>query len=191
MNTKIKKARFYRAVSRITKPIAESTHTISKIAFYVTEVETADGVRGQGYLLSFHYSPNAIEGALKDCCNFILDKEYNVYQTVLAKKEWDMEAEYFGNTGLNTCAIAAFNVAMWDAWGHCNGQPVHKLLGCNQDRIPEAADGSVTRMKNCWRRCWITRAGDSPQLRSRWAIRMGLNGTCTVWESAVKSLEAA
>lgn len=48
MNTKIKKARFYRAVSRITKPIADSTHTISKIAFYVTEVETADGVRGQG-----------------------------------------------------------------------------------------------------------------------------------------------
>ena len=112
MNTKIKKARFYRAVSRITKPIADSTHTISKIAFYVTEVETADGVRGQGYLLSFHYSPNAIEGALMDCCNFILDKEYNVYQTVLAKKEWDMEAEYFGNTGLNTCAVAAFNVAM-------------------------------------------------------------------------------
>ena len=141
MNTKIKKARFYRAVSRITKPIADSTHTISKIAFYVTEVETADGVRGQGYLLSFHYSPNAIEGALKDCCNFILDKEYNVYQTVLAKKEWDMEAEYFGNTGLNTCAIAAFNVAMWDAWGHCNGQPVHKLLGCNQDRIPVYGSG--------------------------------------------------
>ena len=141
MNTKIKKARFYRAVSRITKPIADSTHTISKIAFYVTEVETADGVRGQGYLLSFHYSPNAIEGALKDCCNFILDKEYNVYQTVLAKKEWDMEAEYFGNTGLNTCAVAAFNVAMWDAWGHCNGQPVHKLLGCNQDRIPVYGSG--------------------------------------------------
>ena len=141
MNTKIKKARFYRAVSRITKPIADSTHTISKIAFYVTEVETADGVRGQGYLLSFHYSPNAIEGALMDCCNLILDKEYNVYQTVLAKKEWDMEAEYFGNTGLNTCAVAAFNVAMWDAWGHCNGQPVHKLLGCNQDRIPVYGSG--------------------------------------------------
>ncbi len=142
MNTKIKKARFYRAVSRITKPIADSTHTISKIAFYVTEVETADGVRGQGYLLSFHYSPSAIEGALKDCCNFILDKEYDVYQTVLAKKEWDMEAEYFGNTGLNTCAIAAFNVAMWDAWGHCTvGQPVWKMLGLNIRKIPVYGSG--------------------------------------------------
>lgn len=86
MDTKIKKARIYRAVSKITKPIADSTHTISKIAFYVAEVETADGVKGQGYLLSFHYSPGAIEGALKDCCSFILDREYHVYQTVLAKK---------------------------------------------------------------------------------------------------------
>ena len=34
MDTKIKKARIYRAVSKITKPIADSTHTISKIAFY-------------------------------------------------------------------------------------------------------------------------------------------------------------
>ena len=33
MNTKIRKASFYRAVSKISKPIADSTHTISKIAF--------------------------------------------------------------------------------------------------------------------------------------------------------------
>lgn len=141
MNTRIKNARFYRAVSKISKPIADSTHTISKIAFYVAEVETMDGKIGQGYLLSFHYSPNAIEGVLRDCCNFILEKGYDVFQTVLAKKEWDMEAEYFGNTGLNTCAIAVFNVAMWDAWGHCTGQPIYKMLGANQTRIPVYGSG--------------------------------------------------
>ena len=66
----IVKAEFYRAVSKISKPIADSTHTISKIAFYVMEIALRNGVKGQGYLLSFHYSPNAIEGALKDICNF-------------------------------------------------------------------------------------------------------------------------
>lgn len=141
MNTKIRKARFYRAVSKISKPIADSTHTISKIAFYVAEVETADGVKGQGYLLSFHYSPNAIEGALKDCRSFLLDREYEVYETVRARREWDMEAEYFGNTGLNNCAFAAFNVAMWDAWGHTVEQPVWKLLGANICRIPVYGSG--------------------------------------------------
>lgn len=141
MNPTIKKAAFYKAVSKISKPIADSTHTISKIAFYVVEVETEEGVRGQGYLLSFHYSTNGIEGVLRDCRDFILGKEYNAYETVRAKNEWDMEAEYFGNTGLNTCAMAAFNVAMWDAWGHTVGQPIWKLLGANGKKIPIYGSG--------------------------------------------------
>ena len=65
-DTYIKDIRIYQAVSKLSHPIADSTHDISKIAFYVLEVETKGGVIGQGYLLSFHYSPNAIEGALKD-----------------------------------------------------------------------------------------------------------------------------
>lgn len=92
MGMKIKKANIYRAVSTISKPIADSTHTISKIAFYVTEVETEDGKKGQGYLLSFHYSPNAIEGALRDCRDFILDRRYDAFETLRAKREYDCEA---------------------------------------------------------------------------------------------------
>ena len=72
--TYIKDIRIYQAVSKLSHPIADSTHDISKIAFYVLEVETKGGVIGQGYLLSFHYSPNAIEGALKDMKNFVLAK---------------------------------------------------------------------------------------------------------------------
>ena len=105
----IVKAEFYRAVSKISKPIADSTHTISKIAFYVMEITLRNGVKGQGYLLSFHYSPNAIEGALKDICNFLRENEYETYETVRMKQDWDKGAEYFGNTGLNNCAVAAAN----------------------------------------------------------------------------------
>ena len=65
MKTSIKDVRIYSAVSTLSKPIADATHDISKISFYVLEVELESGVTGQGYLLSFHYSPNAIEGALK------------------------------------------------------------------------------------------------------------------------------
>lgn len=140
-NEQIKDIKFYRAISSISKPIADSTHTISKIAFYIVELETAAGIKGQGYLLSFHYSPNAIEGALKDCCEFVRKGEYKVYETVKIKSDWDMEAEYFGNTGLNTCAIAAVNVAMWDAWGHTVGQPIWKMLGAGVCKIPVYGSG--------------------------------------------------
>ena len=64
---KIKDIHFYRAVSDISRPIADSTHTISQIGFYIVELMTAEGVRGQGYVLSFHYSPGAMEGAAQGC----------------------------------------------------------------------------------------------------------------------------
>ena len=110
---KIKDIHFYRAVSDISRPIADSTHTISQIGFYIVELMTAEGVRGQGYVLSFHYSPGAMEGALRDVCSFISAGEYAVYDTVLARADWDREAEYFGNTGINNCAIAAVNLGTY------------------------------------------------------------------------------
>ena len=44
--THIKDIRIYQAVSKLSHPIADSTHDISKIAFYVLEVETIPYQRG-------------------------------------------------------------------------------------------------------------------------------------------------
>lgn len=139
--TKIKDIRIYQAVSKLSRPIADATHDISKIAFYVLEVETAGGTIGQGYLLSFHYSPNAIEGALKDLKKFILEREYHIYETAQAQKDYEIESEYFGIVGLQRWALAALNVAMWDAWSRANGQPIYRMFGCHRRPIPVYGSG--------------------------------------------------
>ena len=141
MNTRIKDLRSYRAVSTISKPIADSTHTISKIAFYVVEIELESGVTGQGYLLSFHYSPKAIEGALKDIRNFVLAGDYHACDTVRIKTDYDCESEYFGNNGLQKWALATVNVAMWDAWGRTLNAPIWKILGSSMKKIPVYGSG--------------------------------------------------
>ena len=46
--TGIKDIRIYQATSKLSRPIADSTHDISKIAFYILEVETAGGRCGPG-----------------------------------------------------------------------------------------------------------------------------------------------
>jgi len=140
-NTQIKDIRIYQATSKLSHPIADSTHDISKIAFYVLELETAGGVVGQGYLLSFHYSPNAIEGALKDLKKFVLDRDYHIYETAQLQKDYEIESEYFGIVGLQRWALATLNVAMWDAWGKYNKQPVWKLFGCHRKPIPVYGSG--------------------------------------------------
>ena len=132
----IKAVRIYSAVSKITKPIADATHDISKIAFYVLEVESGAGVVGQGYLLSFHYSKNAIEGALKDLKKFIEERSYCIYQTQDIQKDYEVESEYFGMYGLQRWALATLNVALWDAWAKTLKQPIWKLLGCHTRKIP-------------------------------------------------------
>ena len=60
---KIKRVSYFKAVSQYSQPIADSTHQISEIAFIVTRIELESGVTGDGYLLAFHYSPQAILGA--------------------------------------------------------------------------------------------------------------------------------
>lgn len=131
----------YSALSKLSKPIADATHDIGKIAFYVVELTLKSGVRGQGYLLSFDYSPNAIEGSLKDMRDFLMNGGYEAFETVRLKREWDVQAEYFGNTGIQNCAVAAVNVAMWDAWARSLQVPVWKLFGVGARKIPVYGSG--------------------------------------------------
>ena len=134
-DTHIRDIRICQAVSTLSRPIADATHDISKIAFYVLEVETAAGVTGQGYLLSFHYSPNAIEGALRDMKKFVLERDYQIYETAQVQKDYEIESEYFGIVGLQRWALATLNVAMWDAWSRTLGQPIYRMFGCHRKPI--------------------------------------------------------
>lgn len=140
-STKIADIHIYQAESRISRHIADSTHDISRIAFYVVELVTESGVTGQGYLLSFHYSPGAIRGALQDMKRFILEHGYHINETLRFQKEFEAESEYFGIVGLQRWALSAVNVAMWDAWGHFLNQPVWKIFGGSRKKIPVYGSG--------------------------------------------------
>ena len=133
MSTKIKDVKFYKATSKLSQPIADATHTISEISFVVAEVFLENGIVGQGYLLSFHYSPNAIKGALNDLKNIVLG--HHAYETVKFKKAIEQEQEYFGHEGIHRSAAAIINIAMWDAWGKTLGKPIHQILGTSIDKV--------------------------------------------------------
>lgn len=141
IKTLIRDMRIYQATSSLSRPIADATHDISKIAFYVLEVETEGGILGQGYLLSFHYSPNAIEGAMKDLKRFVLERKYHVYETLQLQQDYEAESEYFGIPGLQRWALATLNVALWDAWARTLGQPIYRLFGCSRKKIPVYGSG--------------------------------------------------
>jgi L-alanine-DL-glutamate epimerase-like enolase superfamily enzyme len=135
----IKRVQFFKAVSPISRPIADSTHQISEISFIVTRIELAGGVTGDAYLLAFHYSPNAIAGALKDIRP--LAEGFAVSETGRLIAEYEKESEYFGRSGIHRWALGSINIAMWDAWAKSLGQPVWKLFGVCHNRVPLYGSG--------------------------------------------------
>ena len=55
--------KIFRTKSKLSKPISDSTHTLTDLSFIVLRLETSGGITSESYLLSFQYSPNAITGA--------------------------------------------------------------------------------------------------------------------------------
>lgn len=139
MSTKIKDIKFYKAASTISTNISDSTHDISEISFVVVEITLESGIKGQGYLLSFHYNPNAIKGAMHDFKAFI--KNYHCYEMQKMYSDISKEMEYFGHNGINKWVLSTINVAMWDAWGKTLNQPVWKILGGSYKAIPVYGSG--------------------------------------------------
>lgn len=140
-HSRISDIRIFETTSRMSRPIADATHDISSIGFFVLEVETVGGVTGQGYLLSFAYAPSAAKGALLDLVEFVRNRNYRVHETVQLQQDYEAESEYFGIDGLQRWALSTLNVAMWDAWGRILEQPIWRLLGNHTRPVPVYGSG--------------------------------------------------
>ncbi|MCO5297122.1 MAG: mandelate racemase/muconate lactonizing enzyme family protein [Fimbriimonadaceae bacterium] len=136
---KIREVRFFKALSPLSRPIADSTHAIPEIGFLVTRLTTDTGVVGEAYLLAFHYSPNAIRGALRDAAAMAEGWDPADVQGLV--QEWERASEYFGNPGLNRWALGSIEIAMWDVLARAQGVPVWKLLGGNPAPVPLYGSG--------------------------------------------------
>ena len=100
--SKMTNYQIYSAKAKLEKPISDATHTLTEISFLVVRIQLQNGTVGEGYMLSFQYSPAAIAGALKDMGEMILGEE--VYNTVKLFGKLNAANEYFGQEGINRWA---------------------------------------------------------------------------------------
>ena len=136
---KVKTLQFFKAVSLLSRPIADSTHSIPEIGFIVTRLTTESGLVGESYLLAFHYSPNAILGALKDVREMAIGKDSS--DPAGFKAHFEREAEYFGNPGINRWALGSVEIAMWDVRARSLGKPVWRMFDTFHERVPLYGSG--------------------------------------------------
>ena len=137
--TKVKDIHFFKALSPLSQPIADSTHQIDQIAMIVARLELESGIAGDSYLLAFDYSPVAIAGALQDIRGLL--RGWEVFRIGAFHQEFARQAEYFGHAGIHRWAEGLVDLALWDAWGKTLGQPVWRLLGAYHERTPVYGSG--------------------------------------------------
>ena len=171
--TAIRELRCFSARSTLSRPIADATHVIPAIEFVIAEIELANGVVGQSYLLAFHYSPQALRGA----CSATLPafaRGRDATATLAFIRDWNRETEYFGQEGLQRWALGLANVAMWDAHARTLDVPVWRLLGGEARAIPGLRQrrlAVVLRRASCSTKCAGTSRAASRRSSSRSASR--------------------
>jgi L-alanine-DL-glutamate epimerase-like enolase superfamily enzyme len=135
----INKIDFYGLTPPKSPRIADSTHTVDAVKFIVVRVFTEDGEYGESYLLSLDYSPRSIQAALKDIAELAVGLDVSEISAFCRLA--DHETEYFGSIGLSRWAVAAIEIAMWDAWARTLVQPVWRILGGASKPIPLYGSG--------------------------------------------------
>ncbi len=144
--SRIKAVDFFAAESPLSQPIADATHSIPSINFIVTRLTLEDGTEGEGYLLAFHFSPEAIKGALADVRAIAIGRD--VADTRGFDDTCDQEFEYFGAVGLLRWARGLVNIAMWDAKGKQAGKSVRAMIGSVVDSVPVYGSGGWLSYSN-------------------------------------------
>ena len=145
-SSRIKTVDFFAAESPLSQPIADAMHQIPSINFIVTRLMLEDGKVGEGYLLAFHFSPEAIKGALADVRQIAIGRE--VDDTRGFDETCDKEFEYFGAVGLLRWARGLVNIAMWDAKGKLAGKSVRAMIGSVVDSVPVYGSGGWLSYSN-------------------------------------------
>ncbi|GAB2618135.1 enolase C-terminal domain-like protein [Pseudactinotalea suaedae] len=104
-----------------------SHHPTRTTRRFGVRIRTSDGVEGS-YVTLWSAPPMAV-GQVDACVKTILGRP-------LAHRErfWDQVNRNLAKT--DRIGYGAIDIALWDAMGHCSGQPIAALLGQFRERLP-------------------------------------------------------
>jgi L-alanine-DL-glutamate epimerase-like enolase superfamily enzyme len=118
-------------------PVAIADHTlaIDAIDIVTCEVDTAEGVTGFGYTYSLSRGGGPIRSMLADEITPVLTGAEVQSPEVVWRRLW-RDLYRFGRGGVAAVAMAAADVALWDALAKAAGLPLYRYLGAFRDRVP-------------------------------------------------------
>lgn len=117
----------------------DATNKVDAIEFIVVELHTDSGTTGVGLSYTVDVGGTAIKALIEDyLANLIVGQDPLHYEAI-----WNLLQRQSRRLGLgvNSMAIAAIDIAIWDLIGKHHGQPLYKLLGGFRNSIPTYISG--------------------------------------------------
>ena len=128
---------------RIPLPVALSDSTHGEMTVFelnTIRVRDADGAEGVGYTFTCGRNGVAIDALLKrDFPALMQGEDADRIEHLWTRLWWAMH--YGGRGGPTVLALSAIDIALWDLKAKRLGQPLWKLLGGNDPRVPCYAGG--------------------------------------------------
>jgi len=115
-------------------PLEDTTHTIEALDLIVATVRTADGVVGMGYSYTTGHGAAAVKAMLDtEIAPYVVGRSCRDAERLWEEAWW--RTHWAGRGGVSTLAMAAVDIALWDAQAIAARLPLYRYIGAHRDAI--------------------------------------------------------
>ncbi|HWE62652.1 MAG TPA: mandelate racemase/muconate lactonizing enzyme family protein [Chloroflexota bacterium] len=115
-------------------PLADTTHTIEFLDLIIATLQTEDGVAGMGYTYTTGHAAAAVKAMLDtEIAPHAVGRSCRDADRLWEEAWW--RTHWAGRGGVSTLAMAAADIAFWDAQAVAAGLPLYRHLGAHRDHI--------------------------------------------------------
>lgn len=115
-------------------PWEDATNKVQGLELIFVELRTSTGLTGTGISYTVDIGGTAIQALIEDyLANLVVGMDVLDYERIWTRMH--RQSRRLG-LGVNSMAMAAIDIAVWDAIAKHHGLPLHKLLGGARNRIP-------------------------------------------------------
>lgn len=146
----------------LPKPVGTAIHAIGSVGCVLVEVRTDDGVAGQGFVFTMNAARlRAFDETIRGLAHLVEGRDPHEAEGIW-HDIW-REINPTGRKGITVSALAAIDMACWDAAARAVELPLYKMFGACRDRVDTYASSGL----------WLSSSIDELQTEAAAFVQQG------------------